>query len=55
MAYFRLKPNPHIRALLGDAGGEALYGRCNVIRSPEGELLAEIIEILPHHGGGGAA
>ncbi|MEM6911163.1 MAG: hypothetical protein AAF555_06225 [Verrucomicrobiota bacterium] len=34
--------------------GDQVYGRCNAIADKDGNLLAEIVEILPS-GGGGAA
>ena len=45
--YFRIMPNEGIRQLLNAAPGKALYGRRNVLMHPDGNIIAEIVEILP--------
>ena len=45
-AYFRVK-GTHLSALLGVSVEEVLFGRCNVLHTESGELLARIVEVLP--------
>lgn len=45
--YFRIMPNEDIRRILDAAPGKALYGRRNVLAHPDGNIIAEIVEILP--------
>ncbi|KAI9023135.1 hypothetical protein DFJ74DRAFT_706014 [Hyaloraphidium curvatum] len=45
--YFALEAGAWVAGLLGAKEGELLYGRCNVIRTGEGEVLAEVVEVLP--------
>lgn len=45
--YFRAKADPVMAELLGASEGQALYGRCNVLALPKGNVFAEIVEILP--------
>lgn len=45
-AYFRVS-GTHLSPLLGARGEEVLFGRCNVLRTESGELLARIVEVLP--------
>lgn len=46
-AYFSITSDPYVTQALGLQGSPTLYGRRNRLRSMEGELLAEIVEILP--------
>lgn len=46
-AYFSITSDPFVTGVLGLRGSPTLYGRRNRLRSAEGELLAEIVEILP--------
>jgi chorismate-pyruvate lyase len=46
-AYLRVSADPLINGSLETAGAEALYGRRNVLRTPDGRVLADVIEILP--------
>ena len=46
-AFFRLEADPRIAAALRIDGALTLYGRRNTIKSAEGRLLAEVVEILP--------
>ena len=50
-AYFRTEADELMAQLLGAKPGESLYGRCNVLALPEGEVFAEIVEILPPSSG----
>lgn len=46
--FFGLRSTPRSDVLLGFAGGgRRLYGRRNVLETPAGETLAEVVEILP--------
>jgi chorismate-pyruvate lyase len=46
-AFLRLASDKTINGLLGLSGAHLLYGRRNTLLSPEGQPLAEIVEILP--------
>lgn len=46
-AYLRFESDDFIADALRFSGRPALYGRQNTLRGPGGEVLAEIIEILP--------
>ena len=46
-AFLRLASDPTINALLGLSGAQRLYGRRNSLVTPDGQSLAEIVEILP--------
>lgn len=46
-AFLRFTPDPFIREAFGLTGPSALYGRQNTLRDASGNVLAEIIEILP--------
>lgn len=45
--YFEIAPDAAIREALQAPDAESLYGRTNVIRRPDGRLIAEVLEILP--------
>ncbi|MEY2598630.1 MAG: hypothetical protein RLZZ142_889 [Verrucomicrobiota bacterium] len=46
-AFFRVFPGEFLSEQLGAERGEALYGRCNVLRHDDGVLIARIVEVLP--------
>ena len=46
-AYFQVQSDPLITEAFGLNESTGLYGRCNIHRDPEGNHLAEIVEILP--------
>jgi chorismate-pyruvate lyase len=46
-AFFRLVADDCICDALGLSGTNELYGRCNRIETPDGRLLARVVEILP--------
>jgi chorismate-pyruvate lyase len=46
-AFLRVAPDSLINEALSISGEQALYGRRNVLLTPDGEALAEILEILP--------
>jgi hypothetical protein len=47
-AFLRVQPRDFIRdALCIGAGAVALYGRRNALTTPDGDVLADILEILP--------
>ncbi len=46
--FFRTEPNALTRQAFGATDAAVHYGRHNELRGPEG-LLAEVVEILPHH------
>jgi chorismate-pyruvate lyase len=46
--FFRLRQSPALASLLGAQAGIPLYGRCNVLRTVDGTLLARIVEVLPN-------
>ena len=45
--YFRILNLPYLEKELDDPGVSERYGRINTLTKPTGELLAEVIEILP--------
>ena len=45
--YFRVEPDQVVARALEMEGREPLYGRHNLISSPERRILAEMVEILP--------
>ena len=47
IGYLRMVPDELITKTLGNARNTWLYGRRNRLSNPEGESLAEIVEILP--------
>lgn len=46
-AYFRVCEGAGMHVLLGAAADSSLYGRCNILRSETGALLARIVEVVP--------
>jgi chorismate-pyruvate lyase len=46
-AYFRVCEGAGMHVLMGAASGAGLYGRCTVLRTETGALLARIVEVLP--------
>jgi hypothetical protein len=46
-AYFRCEPDAFISTAFGIEGARLFYGRQNTLRFADGNLLAEIVEILP--------
>jgi chorismate-pyruvate lyase len=46
-AYFHVEPDPQICAALNLKSAQRLYGRRNRLFIPSGEVLAEVVEILP--------
>jgi len=46
-AFFSVEPDAVIRKALRLSGSAQLYGRHNVIRDDAGQVLAEVVEILP--------
>lgn len=46
-AYFRVPADAFIADLLGEPEGTMLWGRCNALTLPDGEVFADIVEILP--------
>ncbi len=49
-AYIRVGDAPWLGRLLGVEDGVELHGRCNVLRAENGEVMARIVEVLPHVG-----
>jgi len=47
--YFKVEPDEKLRELLGckDEAPTDLYGRINRISNQDGELIADVVEILP--------
>lgn len=45
--FFRMRRSRGLASLLGDGSGMPLYGRCNILRTEDGSLLARIVEVLP--------
>lgn len=45
--FFRIAVDARLGELLGATPGQVLFGRCNVLRRPDGEALAEVVEVLP--------
>jgi chorismate-pyruvate lyase len=46
-AYFRVTADARIAAALQVEPGVSLYGRRNVLSTPEGAVLADVVEVLP--------
>jgi chorismate-pyruvate lyase len=46
-AYFRIKPGEAVRHSFGVPADGWLFGRCNQLLTVSGELLADVVEILP--------
>jgi chorismate-pyruvate lyase len=46
-AFIRVTSDPFINAALGLSSPRELYGRRNVLMTPDNRTLADIIEILP--------
>ena len=46
-AFLRMASDPFINGVLGLQGAHVLYGRRNTLTDPQGQPLAEIVEILP--------
>jgi chorismate-pyruvate lyase len=46
-AFFKIEADELIGELLAEAPGTELWGRCNVLSTPQGDTLADIVEILP--------
>jgi chorismate-pyruvate lyase len=45
--YFRIRTNGFLREAFGDVDQSIHYGRHNRLLDPAGEMLAEVVEILP--------
>ncbi len=45
-AFLKVASDKLIASVLGFTGAHVLWGRCNTLLNPAGELLAEIVEIL---------
>ena len=45
--FFRLRADAFFADVLLEPEGTLLHGRCNVLTLPRGEVLADIVEILP--------
>lgn len=45
--FFSVVPDDSIRKLLRTESSDPLYGRCNLIRDPQGVPIARVVEILP--------
>ncbi|MDA1315338.1 MAG: hypothetical protein O2968_18565 [Acidobacteria bacterium] len=45
--YFRMRTNGFLREAFGDGGESVHYGRRNRLVDPAGEVLADVVEILP--------
>lgn len=45
--WFHIAVDELMAGLLGAQAGERLFGRCNQLRSSNGEALAEVVEVLP--------
>jgi chorismate-pyruvate lyase len=46
-AYFKVPADAFIADLLAEPEGTVLWGRCNALSLPDGEVFADIVEILP--------
>jgi flavin-dependent dehydrogenase/chorismate-pyruvate lyase len=46
--FFKLRQSPSLASLLGAESVTPLYGRCNILRTEDGGLLARIVEVLPN-------
>jgi chorismate-pyruvate lyase len=51
--FFRIAVDARLAELLGATTGQVLFGRCNVLRRPDGQSLAEVVEVLPRGGSNG--
>jgi chorismate-pyruvate lyase len=49
-AYFKVPADAFIADLLAEPEGTMLWGRCNALSLPDGEVFADIVEILPPAG-----
>jgi chorismate-pyruvate lyase len=49
-AYFKVAADAFIADLLAEPEGTMLWGRCNALSLPDGEVFADIVEILPPAG-----
>lgn len=47
-AFLRLDSDPLIKGAMELTGRQPLYGRRNVLSTPGGRVLADVVEILPH-------
>lgn len=47
VAYFRIQPGAAVRHSFGVPTDGWLYGRCNQLLAPNGQSIAEVVEILP--------
>lgn len=45
--FFRISVDSRLAELLGATAGQVLYGRCNELRSGDGRVLADVVEVLP--------
>jgi chorismate-pyruvate lyase len=48
--FFRIAVDVRLAELLGATSGQVLFGRCNVLLRPDGQALAEVVEVLPRGG-----
>ena len=48
--FFRIAVDARLAELLGATSGQVLFGRCNVLLRPDGQALAEVVEVLPRGG-----
>lgn len=46
-AYFEVEPDSTIQESLALLNGDRLYGRRNVLSTPDGRVIADVVEILP--------
>ena len=46
-AWFHICVDQRLAELLGAREGDRLHGRCNELRHASGEVLAEVVEVLP--------
>ncbi len=49
--YFRISVDSRLAELLGATAGQVLYGRCNELRTGNGRVLADVVEVLPRMDG----
>ena len=49
-AFFHLQPGEDLAALIGVSTSVRLFGRCNLLYLEGGELMAQIVEVLPPTG-----
>jgi len=45
--YMWIKENPSLNLIFPHDPAEPLYGRCNRLKTPEGQVLAKAVEIMP--------